>query len=339
MHTDHGSLALLSNFKQPEGQVARWIEKLQEYEFEIVHRPGHRHKNVDALSRLPCNQCGRSNHLEPSLIATTVTDMSNTLLQHHSATELRNSQLADPSIAIMLPAIEKQQKPTANTLQGCSPEVRRFFQPWDQLEVRDGLLWRKYEDKDGHNHHLQLVVPTSLRPTVLHEIHAGVIGGHFGQDKTLSCLKERFYWPGHWTDVNNWCHTCATCATRKTPSPRNHAELTSIKAGYPMQIVATDILGPLPVTKHGNAYLLVATDYFTRWVEAYPIPNQEASTVANKLTQEMFFHFSPPEQLHSDQGRQFESTLIAEVCKLLQIQKTHTTPYNVPARRWSSRKV
>ena len=150
-----------------------------------------------------------------------------------------------------------------------------------------------------------------MRPTILHEIHAGVIGGHLGQGKTQSRSKERFYWPGHWTDVNNWCSTCATYATHKTPSPRNHAELTSIKAGYPMQIVATDTLGPLPVTKHGNAYLLVATDYFTRRIEAYPIPNQEASTVANKFTQEMFFHFSPPEQLHSDQGRQFKSTLIA----------------------------
>ena len=58
-----------------------------------------------------------------------------------------------------------------------------------------------------------------------------------------------------------------------------------------MQIVATDILGPLPLTCNGNSYLLVAMDYFTRWVEAYPIPNQEAVTVANKLTQEFFSIF------------------------------------------------
>ena len=89
-----------------------------------------------------------------------------------------------------------------------------------------------------------------------------------------------------------------------------------------------DLLGPLPVTDQGNSYLLVAMDYFTRWAEAYPLPNQEAATVAQKLTQEMFFWFSPPEQLHSDQGRQFESELIAEICKLLQICKTRTTPYH-----------
>ena len=60
-----------------------------------------------------------------------------------------------------------------------------------------------------------------------------------------------------------------------------------------MQMVGTDILGPFPVLESGNSYILVATDYFTRWVEAYPIPNQEAGTIAKKLTDEMFLRFSP----------------------------------------------
>eukprot|EP00731_Ephydatia_muelleri_P029883 Em0021g406a len=101
-----------------------------------------------------------------------------------------------------------------------------------------------------------------------------------------------------------------------------------VQAGSPMQIVAVDIMGPLPETKDGNRYVLVASDYFTRWVEVYAIPNQEAVTVAEKLVNEMFCRFSPPEQLHSDQGRQFESKLIGEVCKLLHIKKSRTTPYH-----------
>ena len=94
-----------------------------------------------------------------------------------------------------------------------------------------------------------------------------------------------------------------------------------------MQLVATDIVGPFPESSSGNFYILVAVDYFTRWVEAYPIPCQEASVVARKLVDEMFCCFSPPEQLLSDQGRQFESQLM-EVCKLLEIQKSRTTPYH-----------
>ena len=63
-------------------------------------------------------------------------------------------------------------------------------------------------------------------------------------------------------------------------------------------------------------------------MEVYPIKNQEAQTVSQKLVDEMFCRFSPPEQLHSDQGRQFESDLITEICNTLGIKKTHTTPYH-----------
>ena len=59
-----------------------------------------------------------------------------------------------------------------------------------------------------------------------------------------------------------------------------------IQAGYPMQILAVDILGPLPRSEAGNSYILVVGDYFTRWMEAYPIPNQEAATVAKVLIDE-----------------------------------------------------
>ena len=94
-----------------------------------------------------------------------------------------------------------------------------------------------------------------------------------------------------------------------------------------MQIVCVDIMVPLPETQDGDAYVLVAADHFTKWVEAYGIPNQEALTVASKLVDDMFCRFSPPEQLHSDQGRQFELELVKEVCNLLQIRKTRMTPY------------
>ena len=121
---------------------------------------------------------------------------------------------------------------------------------------------------------------------------------------------------------------CADCAATKTPAPKNRAPLQSMKVGSPMQMVAVDIMGPFPESKSGNSYILVFGDYFTRWMEAYPIPNQETSTVACVLTNEVFFRFSPPEQLHSDQGKQFESEVIAAICKLLGIAKTRTAPYH-----------
>ena len=86
-----------------------------------------------------------------------------------------------------------------------------------------------------------------------------------------------------------------------------------------MQMATTDIFGPFPVSDSGNSYILVAIDYFTRWAEAYLIPDQEAATVTRKLTDEMFLCFSIPEQLHSDQGHQFESQLLAEIYRFLHI--------------------
>ena len=95
-----------------------------------------------------------------------------------------------------------------------------------------------------------------------------------------------------------------------------------------MQVVAVDILGPLPESESGNSYILVAGDYFTKWMKAYPIPKQEAITIAKVLVDEMFCRFSPPEQLHSDQGRQFESSIMKEVCEILGIRKSRTSPYH-----------
>ena len=74
------------------------------------------------------------------------------------------------------------------------------------------------------------------------------------------------------------------------------------KQGYPMQVLAVDITGPFPESEAGNSYVLVVGDYFSKWVEAFAIPDQEAATVASKLIDEVYCRFSPPEQLHSDQA-------------------------------------
>ena len=103
--------------------------------------------------------------------------------------------------------------------------------------------------------------------------------------------------------------------------PKARAPLQGIKTGYPQQIVPMDILGPFPESQEGNKYILIMSNYLTRWVEAYALKN--------KLVDEFFFRFGPPEQLHSDQGRNFEAEVVQEIiCKLLEIVKTETSPYH-----------
>ena len=118
------------------------------------------------------------------------------------------------------------------------------------------------------------------------------------------------------------------CASRKSPSTKRRAPLQSDLTGCPLQRVAMDILGPLPLTDRGNKYVLVVGDYFTKWVEAYAMPNMEAGTVAELFVSRFVCQFGVPDVLHTDQGRNFESALLKEVCQLLGVVKTRTTPYH-----------
>ena len=332
IRTDHGALTWIQNFKEPDGQLARWLEKLQEFQFTIIHRPGKSHNNADALSRIPCRQCGRSSHASTDPVTPPVTEelqvAAANLTDSHTAEDVRQAQLLDDSISGILQAKEADNKPSAEFARSQCPSYRRLHQQWDQLVVQEGVLWRHYHTPSESHNWLQLIVPQSLQQVVLKELHEGVGGGHLGQDKTLNKLKERYYWPGHFNAVRNWCQTCPECVTTKTQAPKQRAPLGTITAGYPMQVMAVDLLGPLPESSSGNSYVMVVGDYFTRWMEALPIPNQEAQTVATRLVDEVFLRYSVPEQLHSDQGRQFESELLTEVCKILSIRKTRTTPYH-----------
>jgi len=107
---------------------------------------------------------------------------------------------------------------------------------------------------------------------------------------------------------------------------KRRAPLKQYVVVAPIERIAIDILGPPPETSRKNTFILVVSDYFTKWSESYPIPNQEATTVAEKLASEFICRFSVPLKLQSDQGTSFESKVFAEVCKLLDIEKTHTTP-------------
>ena len=97
------------------------------------------------------------------------------------------------------------------------------------------------------------------------------------------------------------------------------------RSGYPMERIAVDIMGELPVTERDNKYVLVASDYFTKWTESYPMSNMEAATVAKLLVEQLFSRFGVPDQIHFD-------AIYLQKCiscsRLLQTEKTRTTPYH-----------
>ncbi|GFV21297.1 retrovirus-related Pol polyprotein from transposon 412 [Trichonephila clavipes] len=107
--------------------------------------------------------------------------------------------------------------------------------------------------------------------------------------------------------------------------PENALEEDCSCIMWPFQRIAFDILGPLPRSSDANNNILVVMDYFTKWPEAYPISDQEASTVAEVLVQHWISRFGVPLQLHSDKGRNFNSAVCKRLCEILAIDKTRTT--------------
>ncbi|GBM68436.1 Retrovirus-related Pol polyprotein from transposon 412 [Araneus ventricosus] len=143
--------------------------------------------------------------------------------------------------------------------------------------------------------------------------------------KTLSKTRERFYWDRLSADVEKWCRECHTCRARKGPKTRTKGCLQCYNVGAPFERIALDILGPFPATKKGNRYILVLMDYFTKWSEVIPIPDQEDSITVEELVRRWISCYGMPMILHSDQGTNFNSALFTELCKLLGILKTRTT--------------
>ena len=128
---------------------------------------------------------------------------------------------------LLLRQREKRKKPEASEYAGNTLEAGRLFQLWDQLSV----LWRKFESSDGKDSRLQ------LGEEALNELYEGMKSCHLGVEKTvyISRLKERFYWPGHWNDVQQWVGTCEACSARKTAAHRQRAPLQtgeSLESAY-----------------------------------------------------------------------------------------------------------
>ncbi|KRZ81936.1 Gypsy retrotransposon integrase-like protein 1 [Trichinella sp. T8] len=114
----------------------------------------------------------------------------------------------------------------------------------------------------------------------MQSMHDSQYTGHLGERRTLARVKSLFYWPGMSGDVHAWCRTCMQCARRKGLTNNNSAPMQAITEGYFLQQGGVDIMGPLERTTSGNQYVLVLTDYFTKWRAAFPLTDMEAGIVA-----------------------------------------------------------
>ena len=129
-------------------------------------------------------------------------------------------------------------------------------------------------------------------------------------------------------DVEHWCKSCVDCAMKKSPRNTKRAPLLPLPVEGAFDRVAVDVLGPFKPSSRQNRYIVVFSDYLTRWCEAFPVPSVEAFVIARLLVDEIIARLGAPRVLLSDRGTNFLSRLVAEVCKIFQIQKVHTSSYH-----------
>ena len=346
LRTDHAALRWLKNFKEPEGQIARWLETLEAYDFTLVHRPGRKHENADALSRGPCCQCNGDHEGKPSrrgkkspridetkAIRTRrqktppVETKSNWLTSEGiNVDKLKSEQQTDPVLNEVFGWVQNDERPSHDQISHGGTELKFYWGQFDTLKISNGVLVRELNRPDLPLK-LQALVPPTMRQQVLQECHSVLTAGHLGRAKSAANLKRRFLWPGMRKDLELFVKSCDVCGRYKSDGQKRKAAMKNYRTGVAMERVCVDIVGPFPVSTHGNKYALVVTDCFTKYVEIYPMPNQEATSVAQVLTKEFFSRYGVPTYLHSDQGTQFESALFAETCKLLGITKTRNEKY------------
>ena len=344
LRTDHDALAWLFKFKEPEGQVARWLEALSEYDFKISHRAGKAHGNGDGLSRRPCPDdcptCKKSEIRDETVSVKRILDKSTRkgrTARNREKSVVTNVHGEDTWIEVLKKAQRQDEclkkldqwveRPPYEEISGEKPELKVYWSKWKQLQKKEDL-WR-YRWLDGDTEVWKTVVPEAVRDDVLAEHHDLSMAGHFGIQRTLERLRASpYYWPQMKDSVDVWIKNCDVCQRTKPEIKRQIAPMGRFAASGPLERVAVDVMGPFKETIRGNRFVIVIGDYFTKWMEAYPVPNHKAETVATTLVDNFFSRFGIPQTLHSDQGRDFESKLFQAVCRILDIDKTRTTPWH-----------
>jgi hypothetical protein len=153
------------------------------------------------------------------------------------------------------------------------------------------------------------------------------LAGHQGQARTLALARQRFFWPAMERGIKEYVRCCQRCVLAKTPEPAARAPLESIKTCSPMELVCLDFW-TVEDSKKNSVDVLVVTDHFTKLAHAWPCRNQTAKEVARKLWDHVFCVYGFASNIHTDQGANLESELIAELLKLSSVQKSRSMAYH-----------
>lgn len=302
--TDQSSLTWLMNAKNPNGRLVRWSILLQEYNATVTHRPGRKNMNADALSRLPVEQQTNDDESEHPLLALREIDVP-------------KMQREDGFFKTLIDHLEEPEAPVAAKTK----RVARAF------HLLDGALYRRARGFEKFQS--ALAVPRQLRKEVLLSCHDDLTSGHLGVKRTWERVRQRYYWPRMFRAVRSHVRSCPDCQTKKTPPLMTAGKLQPIPPSpKPFQQVGMDFLGPLTRTTDGNRYVLVITDYHTKWAEAVATPDATAASAATHFLERVVLRHGAPLSLITDRGRHFVADMIEELFRLTATNHHRTTAYH-----------
>ncbi|GBL61171.1 Transposon Ty3-I Gag-Pol polyprotein, partial [Araneus ventricosus] len=292
--TDHHSLCWLANLKDPSGRLARWALRLQEYDINIVYKSGRKHSDADSLSRKPLFESVVENCDEiPSLAA---------------ITDYRKEQLKDKHLKSIIRTLEKGDG-------------------YQSYQMRNNVLYKRNYDPMGQQ--WLLVIPKQLRHDVLKSLHDAPTSGHLGFAKTYDRIRRKYCWPGLYGSVRRYVSHCRECQRRKSPPQLPSGQLHPIKPpDIPFNKIGVDLLGRFPLTRNGNRWIIVCTDYLTRFTVIKALPTAEATEIAKFLVEEIILKHGAPREMISDRGRSFLSNLVKDINQLCQTSHLLTTAYH-----------
>ena len=353
VYTDNNLLTYVLSSAKLDACGQRWVAKLANYNFTIKYKCGLSNVEADALSRISWPEVladteeldvdlncmdthvvnailtgsrSKSSFIESVSCSSKIIPPELSLDSDSSSNiDWIKEQRADPNLTVIIKLIESGQLQKRKLHGKDSPEVKSLLRIRKSLKLVRDILYRKTFTDNSFSKRIlwQLVVPKAYRSRALAGCHDDV--GHQGRMRTLSLLRERFFWPGMQTEAIQHVLKCTRCLRRKTPS--HVAPLQPIHVTQTLELVHVDYLSLEP-SKGNIENVLVITDHFTRYALAYPSKTQTAQATARILWDNFICHYGFPEKFISDQGINFESDLIKELCKIAGVQILHTTPYH-----------
>ena len=344
VYTDNNPLTYILSTAKLDAVGHRWVAALAVYHFDIIYKQGKANVEADALSRIKwpgvlktidadvvqavCasvviarTPLGEPLVLDDHLIGLHFDEVQ--LGQHvknMNDADWIAAQDADPALHFirhrLLDKTGFHGRPPA-----AHPELKPFWRYRAHYLLRNGVLYRSVTS--NKTKWVQLLLPQSHHPTALKLCHDDL--GHHGISRTLALLRDRFFWPSMEKDVKRYLASCDRCLRFKPPQEK--AKLVHIIANHALELVHFDFL-KLEPSKGKFEDVLVVTDHFTRFAQAYPARNQTARVTAKLFWDKFICNYGFPDKLIADQGRNFESHLIKELCNLAHVEKLHTTPYH-----------